>query len=143
MSSVKIQSRLIQFAISPKIAKTCSYRYTVTDGETFESAIGESLPPLKRESAVREASSTTDLPLVSKSTIVGNSLTFNLADELSSELSKMTNPMFSEAIVAYGTGVPIIDETGSVTYNAIEAGYSLTYFTYLMITIHQTIKVMM
>ncbi|MBE3756374.1 hypothetical protein HJ201_18525 [Vibrio parahaemolyticus] len=37
---LKIQSRLIQFAISPKIAKTCSYRYTVTDGETFESAIG-------------------------------------------------------------------------------------------------------
>ncbi|MDF4985892.1 hypothetical protein P3581_23355, partial [Vibrio parahaemolyticus] len=65
---------------------------------------------------------------MSKSTVVGNSLTFNLADELSSELSKMTNPMFSEAIVAYGTGVPIIDETGSVTYNAIEAGYSLTYF---------------
>ncbi|MBE4745801.1 hypothetical protein HJ163_19715 [Vibrio parahaemolyticus] len=126
---LKIQSRLIQFAISPKIAKTCSYRYTVTDGETFESAIGRvTTTSKKRESAVREASSTTDLPLVSKSTIVGNSLTFNLADELSSELSKMTNPMFSEAIVAYGTGVPIIDETGSVTYNAIEAGYSLTYF---------------
>ncbi|MCR9782792.1 hypothetical protein NB663_19985 [Vibrio parahaemolyticus] len=126
---LKIQSRLIQFAISPKIAKTCSYRYTVTDGETFESAIGRvTTTSKKRESAAREASSTTDLPLVSKSTVVGNSLTFNLADELSSELSKMTNPMFSEAIVAYGTGVPIIDETGSVTYNAIEAGYSLTYF---------------
>ncbi len=127
---LEIQSRIIQFAISPKTAKTCGYRYTVTDGETFKSAIGRvTITSKKRESAIRETSPPTiDLPLVSKSAVVGNSLTFNLADDLSSELSKMTNPMFSEAIVAYGTGVPIINENGSVTYNAIDAGYSLTYF---------------
>lgn len=127
---LEIQSSLIQFTISPKTAKTCSYRYTVTDGETFENAIGRvTITSKKRESTERGASlSTTDLPLVSKSAVVGDSLTFSLASELSGELSKMTNPLFSEAIIANGTGIPTISETGDVIYKAISAGSAVVYF---------------
>ncbi len=129
-----IEPSLLQFAISPKAAKLCVYRYTVTDGETSEEGIGSitfSAKLLANEQSPKNTKrllAPTSLPTISKSTTQGNFLAFSLADELSVELSMMTNPLFSEAITAYGTGVPVITETGEVTYDAIATGSSIAYF---------------
>ncbi|MDG2642530.1 hypothetical protein P7M58_23635 [Vibrio parahaemolyticus] len=123
----------LQFAISPKTAKTCVYRYTVTDGNASTEGMGRVTFSASQSNKTQKASSgvytlSTVLPSVSKSTTLGETLTFSLADELSTELTLMTHPLFSEAIAAYGTGVPIITESGDVTYEAVATGSSLSYF---------------
>lgn len=123
----------LQFAVSPKTAKTCVYRYTVTDGIASTEGMGRVTFSASQSNRTQKASSgistlSTVLPSVSKSTTLGETLTFSLADELSTELTLMTHPLFSEAIAAYGTGVPIITESGDVTYDAVATGSSLSYF---------------
>ncbi|MCZ6372319.1 hypothetical protein O4N73_24520 [Vibrio parahaemolyticus] len=123
----------LQFAVSPKTAKTCVYRYTVTDGIASTEGMGRVTFSASQSNRTQKASSgistlSTVLPSVSKSTTLGETLTFSLADEFSTELTLMTHPLFSEAIAAYGTGVPIITESGDVTYDAVATGSSLAYF---------------
>lgn len=123
----------LAFLVTPNSSVSCDYRYTVTDGTEQTSGLASIL--FTSQSAKLMASEQgLELPDggvlsdLSKSVAVGNTLSFNLQDELAPEFAPMTRPKFEASTVVVGSGTAHITEEGDFSYQGVEVG--LTSVTY-------------
>ncbi|NQZ94637.1 MAG: hypothetical protein HRT97_20195 [Moritella sp.] len=115
------------FTIRPNKAGSCDYRYTISSkGEeksawasiTFSAAQGVQVARNDYQVIPKDNL----LPDINKATSVGDSITFSIYDELSSELLAMTNPVFDTSTVVVGSGLAFITENGDFSYDAVYIG---------------------
>ncbi|CAM3264604.1 hypothetical protein SHVI106290_04450 [Shewanella violacea] len=132
----------LDFSVSPKNSVNCDYRYTITDGVEHASGLA-SVVFISKSAKQMAAEQGLEIPLgnllpeLSKSVAVGNSLVFNIQDELAAEFLPMTNPKFEASTVVMGSGTADITDEGYFSYRAVELG--LTRVTYSVIDDNQLI----
>ena len=115
------------FTIRPNKAGSCDYRYTIsTKGEektawasiTFSAVQG--MQTARNDFQVIPKDNL--LADINKATSVGETITFSIYDELSSELLAMSNPLFETSTVVEGSGLAFITENGDFSYDAVDIG---------------------
>ncbi|EDM65373.1 lipoprotein, putative [Moritella sp. PE36] len=124
------------FTISPNKAGSCDYRYTVSSkGEeksawasiTFSAVQGVQTARNDHQQIPKDNL----LPDINKATSVGETITFSVYDELSSELLAMNNPVFETSTMVAGSGLAFITEEGDFNYYAVDIG--LTKVSYSVV----------
>ncbi|GIC75943.1 hypothetical protein [Moritella sp. F3] len=115
------------FTINPNKADSCDYRYTIsTEGEDKSAWASITFSAVKGVQKARNDYQVIPkdnlLPDINKATSVGDTITFSIYDELSSELLAMTNPVFDASTVVVGSGLAFITKNGDFSYNAIDIG---------------------
>ncbi|ABV88031.1 hypothetical protein [Shewanella pealeana] len=132
----KLDKSGLSFSVRPNRSLSCDYRYTVSDGTDQASALASIL--FTSQSAEQIAAELElDLPAggvlpdLNKPLTLGDTLSFNIQDELATEFLPMTNPSFEASTVVVGSGIADVSQAGDFSYQGIEIG--LTSVTYSVI----------
>ena len=124
------------FTIRPNKAGSCDYRYTISSkGEeksawasiTFSAVQGVQTARNDHQQIPKDNL----LPDINKATSVGETITFSVYDELSSELLAMNHPVFETSTMVAGSGLAFITEEGDFNYYAVDIG--LTKVSYSVV----------
>lgn len=132
----KLDQLALSFSVTPDHSLSCDYRYTVSDGAEQTSGLASILFTSNSAKLIAEQQGLSlpaggVLPELNKPITMGDTLSFNIQDELASEFLSMTNPSFASSIVVVGSGTANVSEDGDFSYQGIEIG--LTSVSYSVV----------